>query len=173
MKTIRMILGYLLGGLLVVGLIPYAIAKAVAAIDRIFRIPVLPDPKANTIVSILFLSIGIFFAVWSLLIQNIIGKGGPLGVANIEISPKTQNLVVTGPYRLTRNPMLFGAFMVYAAMAVRLNSLTAVILVLVFFLFMLSVVVRLEEKRLLNDFGSQYEEYRKKVSLFIPWFPKS
>jgi len=35
---------------------------------------------------------------------------------------------------------------------------------------MLTVVVKMEELRLLNDFGNQYEEYRKKVSLFIPWF---
>jgi len=30
--------------------------------------------------------------------------------------------------------------------------------------------VKMEEKRLLKDFGNQYEEYRKKVSMFIPWF---
>jgi protein-S-isoprenylcysteine O-methyltransferase Ste14 len=27
----------------------------------------------------------------------------------------------------------------------------------------------MEEKRLSKDFGKPYEEYRKKVSLFIPW----
>jgi protein-S-isoprenylcysteine O-methyltransferase Ste14 len=37
---------------------------------------------------------------------------------------------------------------------------------------MLTVVVKMEEKRLLKDFGDQYEEYRKKVSMFIPWFQR-
>jgi protein-S-isoprenylcysteine O-methyltransferase Ste14 len=37
---------------------------------------------------------------------------------------------------------------------------------------MLTVVVKMEEKRLLKDFGNQYEEYRKKVSMFFPWFPR-
>jgi protein-S-isoprenylcysteine O-methyltransferase Ste14 len=39
-----------------------------------------------------------------------------------------------------------------------------------FFAFMLTVEVKMEEKRLLKDFGDQYEEYRKKTSMFIPWF---
>jgi protein-S-isoprenylcysteine O-methyltransferase Ste14 len=30
----------------------------------------------------------------------------------------------------------------------------------------------MEEKRLLKDFGNQYEEYRKKVSKFIPLFQR-
>jgi protein-S-isoprenylcysteine O-methyltransferase Ste14 len=29
-----------------------------------------------------------------------------------------------------------------------------------------------EEKRLIKDFGKSYEEYREKVSMFIPWIPK-
>jgi protein-S-isoprenylcysteine O-methyltransferase Ste14 len=36
----------------------------------------------------------------------------------------------------------------------------------------LAVVVKMEEKRLSKDFGNQYEEYRKKVSMFIPWFQR-
>jgi protein-S-isoprenylcysteine O-methyltransferase Ste14 len=35
---------------------------------------------------------------------------------------------------------------------------------------MLIVVVKMEEKRLLKDFGDQYAEYRNRVSKFIPWF---
>jgi protein-S-isoprenylcysteine O-methyltransferase Ste14 len=30
----------------------------------------------------------------------------------------------------------------------------------------------MEEKRLLKDFGNQYEEYRETVSMFIPWFQR-
>jgi protein-S-isoprenylcysteine O-methyltransferase Ste14 len=51
-----------------------------------------------------------------------------------------------------------------------INSITSVGLVCAIFVFMLTVVVKMEEKRLLQDFGNQYEEYRKKVSMFILWF---
>ena len=58
----------------------------------------------------------------------------------------------------------------YLAFALFINSITSVVIVGAIFAFMLTVVVKMEEKRLLNDFGNQYEDYRKKVSMFIPWF---
>jgi len=102
-------------------------------------------------------------------VQNTIGKGGPLEVAGLEVSPKTQNLVVTGPYQYTRNPMLFGACVYYYAVAIYLNSVIAVALVTLFMTFMLIFVKLTEERRLLKDFGSDYEEYRQRVSMFVPW----
>ncbi len=89
--------------------------------------------------------------------------------ADVEISPKTQNLVVTGPYRYTRNPMLFGACMFYYAVAMYLNSIAAFVLVTSFMTLMLIFVKLSEEPRLRKDFGSEYEEYRRRVSMFIPW----
>jgi len=113
--------------------------------------------------------IGFLFAVSSLVIQNVKGEGGPVEFAGIEISPKTKHLVVTGPYRFTRNPMLFGAGMLYYALAVYLNSIVAIIIVTLIMIFMLIFVKMTEEPRLLKDFGSEYEEYRKRVSMFVPW----
>jgi protein-S-isoprenylcysteine O-methyltransferase Ste14 len=106
------------------------------------------------------------------IIQDTVGQGGPLEIGNIEISPKTKNLVVSGPYKYTRNPMLFGTLLIYLAFALFINSITSVVLVSAIFVFMLTVVVKMEEKRLLKDFGNQYEEYRKTVSMFIPWFQR-
>ena len=93
-------------------------------------------------------------------------------ISNIEISPKTKYLVVSGPYRFTRNPMLFGTLLIYFAIALMINSITAVILLVLFAVVMLTVVVKKEEERLLKDFGDQYREYRKRTSMIIPWFPK-
>ena len=89
-----------------------------------------------------------------------------------EISPKTQNLVVTGPYKYSRNPMLFGACAFYYGVAVYLNSPIAAALVTLFMTFMLIFVKLTEEPRLLKDFGSDYEEYRRRVSMFVPWMQK-
>ncbi len=116
--------------------------------------------------------LGLIYGIWSIITQNIIGKGGPVEIGNIEISPKTENLVVSGPYKNTRNPMLFGTLLMYLAFALYINSITSLILVCGFFAFMLTVVVKMEEKRLLKDFGNQYIEYRKRLSKFIPWFQK-
>ena len=168
----KMILGYIVGGLLVVVLVPSIIYLLTSLFDKVYRLEIIPNPIIRWIVIIILLAIGFTYGIWSLIVQNTIGEGGPVEIGNIEISPKTKNLVVTGPYKYTRNPMLFGAFLIYLSFALFINSVTAVILVCVLIVFMLTVVVKMEEKRLLKDFGNQYKEYQKKVSRFIPWFQR-
>jgi len=167
----RMILGYILGGLLVLIIMPSIIYMGSNLLDHFYRIEITRNRLTQTIITIPLLLIGFMFGIWSIIIQNVIGKGGPLEISDIEISPKTRNLVVTGPYRYTRNPMLFGTFLIYLAVAVFINSLNAILLVILFMIFMLVFVVKKEEARLVSDFGNQYLEYRRKTSLIIPWFP--
>jgi protein-S-isoprenylcysteine O-methyltransferase Ste14 len=165
----KMILGYIVGGLLVLVLAPSVIYLITSLIDNICRVAIFHNQVIKWIVFIILLVTGLIYGIWSIAIQNIVGKGGPVEIGNIEISPKTKVLVVSGPYKYTRNPMLFGAFLAYLGLAFFINSVTSVVLVCALFVFMLKVVVKMEEKRLLNDFGDQFEEYRKKTSKFIPW----
>lgn len=168
----RMTLGYIVGGLLVLIIFPSIICLVTFLIDNIFKIEIVRNNHLQWIIVSLLLSIGFSFGISSIIYQNVIGEGGPVEIANIEISPKTKNLVVSGPYRFTRNPMLFGTFLIYLALAVIINSITAVFMIIIFAAFMIIVVVRKEEERLLKDFGIQYEQYRNKTSMIIPWFPK-
>jgi protein-S-isoprenylcysteine O-methyltransferase Ste14 len=48
----------------------------------------------------------------------------------------------------------------------------AVAIVTLFMTFMLIFVKLSEEPRLLKDFGADYEEYRQRVSMFVPWMQK-
>lgn len=168
-RTTMMISGYIVGGLIVIVLIPSIIYLLTSLFDKVYRLEIIANPVIRWIVIIILLATGLTYGIWSLIVQNTIGEGGPVEIGNIEISPKTKNLVVTGPYKHTRNPMLFGAFLIYLSFALFINSATSVILVCALIIFMLTVVVKLEEKRLSRDFGNQYEEYRNKVSRFIPW----
>ena len=165
----KMVLGYIAGGSLVLVIVPSIIYAITSVFDNVYRVEIIPNPLIKWLVIIILLVIGLIYGIWSVTIQNTVGEGGPVEIGNIEISPKTWNLVVSGPYKNTRNPMLFGAFLMYLAFALFLNSVTAVVVVCALFVFMLTVVVKMEEKRLLKDFGNQYEEYRKTVSMFIPW----
>ena len=168
----KMILGYIVGGLLVIVLVPSIIYIITSLFDNVYRFEIIRNPIIKWIIIIILLITGLIFGIWSVIIQNTIGEGGPVEIGNIEISPKTKNLVVSGPYKNTRNPMLFGTFLIYLAFAIFINSITSVVIVCAIFVFMLTVVVKMEEKRLLKDFGSQYEEYRNRVSMFIPWFQR-
>ena len=168
----KMILGYIVGGLLVLVLVPSIVYIITSLFDNVYRVEIFHNSIIKWTVIIILSVTGLIYGIWSIIIQNTVGQGGPVEIGNIEISPKTKNLVVTGPYKNTRNPMLFGAFLIYLAFALVINSLTSVVIVSAIFVFMLTVVVKMEEKRLLKDFGNQYEEYRKKVSMFIPWFQR-
>jgi protein-S-isoprenylcysteine O-methyltransferase Ste14 len=165
-----MLLGYIVGGSLVIVLVPSVIYIITSLFDHVFRLEIIQDSIIKWIIIVILLVTGLIYGIWSVIIQNTIGEGGPVEIGNIEISPKTKNLVVSGPYKNTRNPMLFGAFLIYLAFALFINSIISVVLVCAILVFMLTVVVKMEEKRLLKDFGNQYEEYRKRVSMFIPWF---
>jgi len=169
-KEKKMIVGYIVGGLLVIVLAPSIIYIITWLFDAIYKIEVIQNTTIRWITIIILLVTGFIYGIWSVIVQNTIGQGGPVETGNIEISPKTKNLVVSGPYKYTRNPMLFGTLLTYLAFALFINSITSVVLVAVIFVFMLTIVVKMEEKRLSKDFGNQYEEYRKKVSMFIPWF---
>jgi protein-S-isoprenylcysteine O-methyltransferase Ste14 len=171
-KDKKMILGYIVGGLLVIVIVPSIIYFITFLLDRVYRLEMFQNSLIKWIIIIILFVMGLIYGIWSVIIQNTIGEGGPVEIGNIEISPKTKNLVVSGPYKNTRNPMLFGTFLIYLAFGLLINSITSVVIVCAIFVFMLTVVVKMEEKRLLKDFGNQYEEYRKKVTLFIPWFQR-
>jgi protein-S-isoprenylcysteine O-methyltransferase Ste14 len=113
--------------------------------------------------------VGIFFVVWFNLFLFMRGKGGPTDFSGVSVSPQTQRLVTTGPYRFTRNPMVFGTNAVYLSLAIYLNSWGALIAWLLFFVFLVQFAVSREEERLLNDFGQQYSEYRARTSKIIPF----
>ncbi len=171
-KDKKMILGYITGGLLVIVLAPSVIYIITSLFDSVYRIEIIQNSTIRWLITAILFVMGLIYGIWSVVIQNTVGQGGPVEIGNIEISPKTKNLVVSGPYQNTRNPMLFGTFLLYLAFALFINSITSVVLVCAIFVFMLTVVVKMEERRLLKDFGNQYEEYRKRVSVFIPWFQR-
>jgi protein-S-isoprenylcysteine O-methyltransferase Ste14 len=171
-EALRQVLGYILGGALALIAVPGGLYWASRCFDNLINIQLIVAPALRAILSLLLLATGAIFALWSIIIQNVVGQGGPLEVGPLQVSPKTKNLVVTGPYRYTRNPMLFGAFNIYYSIAIYLNSPAALILASLLLFFMLSVEVKAEEKRLSRDFGEAYEDYRRRVSAFFPWFRK-
>lgn len=168
-RTVQFIVGYVVGGLLILVLIPLGLFRASGAFDHLIGMQLIPITGLRVTIATGLSLFGLLFGLWSNVVLYTIGKGGPVEVAGIEVSPKTQNLVVTGPYKYTRNPMLFGACAFYYAVAVYLNSVIAFALVALFMIVMLIFVKLTEERRLLREFGNEYERYRRRVSMFVPW----
>jgi protein-S-isoprenylcysteine O-methyltransferase Ste14 len=76
-------------------------------------------------------------------------------------------LVSSGIYRLSRNPMYLGMFLIYAGVAIALQSLMAALLLLPLFAVIDRFVVRREEAYLQRRSGEPYLEYTLEVSRWL------
>jgi protein-S-isoprenylcysteine O-methyltransferase Ste14 len=168
-RTIRFLLGYLIGGTLFVFIIPYGFFQ-LSRLDYLLNYQMIINSMIlRYIISALLLITGFTFIIWSNLTLYFKGKGGPADVLGMAISPRTTKLVTRGPYRYSRNPMVFGAMMIYMAMVMYMNSIIGLIVFMVCIILSVFYLKRSEERRLLKDFGQEYQEYRKKVAMIIPF----
>lgn len=76
-------------------------------------------------------------------------------------------LVASGPYRFTRNPMYVGLTIVYIGGAVVLNSAWPLILLPVVLIVLARFVVVREERYLSDAFGDEYAAYRSRVRRWL------
>ena len=161
MKKMREIAGYVLGGLMFVLLIPTVMWLASGR----------PDfgdiPVWRIVIAAVLAVFGIALSVWSIVYMRHKGDGNPMDAFGHEVAPRTRHLMTEGPYRMSRNPMLTGSFVYYAGVCVCLWTWQA-LLVFVAFIAIMLLQVRSEEKRLLRDFGTEYEEYCHRTGRFWP-----
>ena len=171
-EIFRHIAGYAVGGTIFLLLIPFGIFE-LSKLDYIMGEAVLIHSHiVRMIVTPFFFITGVVFMAWSNVFLFKIGKGGPADGLGVAISPRTKKLVISGPYRFTRNPMVFGAFSLYIAVAVSLNSILCLACLLILFFLASFYLKASEEKRMLRDFGEDYLKYKKEVSFLIPWVQK-
>jgi protein-S-isoprenylcysteine O-methyltransferase Ste14 len=168
-KALRHIAGFLVGGTVFAILIPTALYYLSGTIDRLLGLPTFADAAVRFVLAIPIGAVGLSFVFWSNLFLVTRGKGGPAEGFGVAVSPRTEHLVVSGPYRWSRNPMVFGAFASYVALALLWGTIAGLVVLALFFPCAVIYLKRSEETRLLRDFGSQYEEYRKRVSMIVPW----
>ena len=161
MKKLREIAGYVLGGLMFVLLIPILMWLASGR-------PNLGDiPVWRIVIAVVLAVLGIALSVWSIVYMRRKGDGNPMDAFGHEVAPRTKHLMTDGPYCLSRNPMLTGSFVYYASVCVCLWTWQA-LLVFVAFIAIMLLQVRSEEKRLLRNFGAEYEEYCRRTGRFWP-----
>ena len=76
-------------------------------------------------------------------------------------------LVVTGPYRVTRNPMYLGLTSLFLGLALALPSFWSLLFVPVPLLLLQGVVIPFEEARMRATFGPDYETYCRRVGRWL------
>ena len=159
MKRVRDFFGYLLGGVLFVALIP-TIMWLASGMPALW-----PVDAWRSIVAPVVMLVGLVLSVWTIVYMRNRGKGNPMDAFGHEVAPRTQHLMVEGPYKINRNPMLTGTLVYLAGAAVWLWHWQAAVVLVAFFAIMM-VQVLSEEKRLRRDFGEEYEAYCKRSRRF-------
>ncbi|MFX1391601.1 MAG: methyltransferase family protein [Promethearchaeota archaeon] len=164
-RRTKRILALVFSGIYVVIILPILGVLVSLYLDSIAGLPkFLPFP-INVIIAIIVLIFGFFWALWSNLEIFHSGKGSPVPLKGTQ----TVMLVIKGPYKYTRNPMVFGYILIWIGLGFLFNSIFLLFGFSLLITLLLIVFVKLwEEKNLEKRFGNSYSEYKKRVSFLIP-----
>jgi protein-S-isoprenylcysteine O-methyltransferase Ste14 len=120
-------------------------------------------PRISWLGGLLVLT-GSILASWCAALFRRVGHGTPLPFV-----AKTTHLVIVGPYRLVRNPMMWAFGAILAGVALWLGSVGLWIGLAVFAVFILLFVHVYEERDMERRFGDEYRAYCRQVP---PWWPR-
>jgi protein-S-isoprenylcysteine O-methyltransferase Ste14 len=77
------------------------------------------------------------------------------------------HVVVSGPYRWTRNPMYVGFTAIYAGFGVALNQVWPLVLLPIVLVVLFLAVIRREERYMRATFGPAYDDYCRRVPRWL------
>ena len=105
---------------------------------------------------------GFALFAWCLYLFATVGRG--------TLAPwdPTRNMVASGPYRFTRNPMITGVAAMLAGEALFFRSPRLGWWLLIFVVFNQLYFVLIEEPGLQRRFGAAYDAYRSRVPRWLP-----
>ena len=167
MKKGRVILGAWLAIILFGILLPAAYISISRLLDAAMGIQIDPPSAVFIIAGAFFLTIGIFWVLWAYSYIHFVGRGSPIEAFGVALLP-TEQLVTTGPYAYTRNPMLLGYLFVLLGVSLYANTISGLILLPAVGIFAVIYIVLFEEKALTRRFPGEYRAYRRRVPMLFP-----
>ncbi|MFX0207082.1 MAG: methyltransferase family protein [Candidatus Hodarchaeota archaeon] len=116
--------------------------------------------------SIPFLHLIIFVPIISIVLIISL-KGVSQVTLKVAETHRAEKVITTGVYSIIRHPQYLGALLAHIGISVLLSAWYSLLLtpLLVIYIYLISWK---EEKELVKEFGSDYEEYQKQVPMFIP-----
>jgi protein-S-isoprenylcysteine O-methyltransferase Ste14 len=126
---------------------------------------IVPMPHAAEI-SLAVLTIGIaLFSLWMVNAgMHTLGKQWALAARLVE----GHSLITRGPYRLVRNPIYAGMFGMMLATGLAITKWGALLAAVPVFLVGTYIRVRVEERLLQEQFGNEFQDYKRRVPAMIP-----
>lgn len=122
----------------------------------------LPDVLWAKVLGAHFAALGITLLFYTITLFGLFGNG--------TLAPwsPTQKLVVAGPYRYVRNPMISGVFFILIGESLFFHSTSIATWAALFFLINTTYFILYEEPSLESRFGEEYREYKRHVRRWIP-----
>jgi protein-S-isoprenylcysteine O-methyltransferase Ste14 len=124
-----------------------------------------PSRAGLMIAGALLIAGGLVMLFWTVYLFDRVGEG-TLGVGDVMGQPV--NLVVRGPYRHVRNPMISGVLAILLGEAAATASGWLLLWFAVFFAVLTTAIQVWEEPHLARRFGDEYVNYRRNVPRWIP-----
>jgi protein-S-isoprenylcysteine O-methyltransferase Ste14 len=78
-----------------------------------------------------------------------------------------RTIVASGPYRFSRNPMYVGVTALYVGLALLVNDAWPLLLLPLVLAALYTFVIRREERYLSSAFGTEYQEYCRRVRRWL------
>lgn len=123
-------------------------------------------------VGCLLIAAGLSLMIWTNVLFDRVGEG-TLGLGPVMGEPV--HLVVRGPYRHVRNPMITGVLCILLGEAAITASAALLAWFAIFFAFQAAAIRFWEEPHLTKRYGAEYVDYRRNVPRWIPrisaWTP--
>ncbi|MFC1859056.1 methyltransferase family protein [Thermodesulfobacteriota bacterium] len=151
-------------GAIFFGLLIFIFVIIALHLDRLLGLAdIFPGPL-SIILSLPLFSLAFFLIGWS--VQNFLkAKGTP-----VPFNPPPQ-LVTSGPYAYSRNPMLTGVFALLFGIGIFFGSVSLLFVFTPLFIFGNYWELKaIEEPELVKRLGQKYIEYRKMTPMFFPSF---
>lgn len=110
---------------------------------------------------------GLFFLIGLFVMLKCINRFASEGKGTLSPADPTQELVLGGLYRYSRNPMYVGVLFILLGEAFVFRQISLIAYTLIVFAGFDLFIKLIEEPRLKKDFGEKYEVYCEKVRRWI------
>jgi protein-S-isoprenylcysteine O-methyltransferase Ste14 len=148
-------------GMVVAGIAEYYVLLWVARYFGFATRRFLPDLEVYSWIGLLMTVAGVAFAIWA---RVTLGRNWS-GWVTVK---QDHTLIRSGPYGLVRHPIYTGLTFAVIGTAIFDGEIRSVILIVVIFSILIHKI-KIEERFMTEQFGSEYTSYRQKTNALLPF----
>ena len=123
-------------------------------------------PVAKIIPTLWNLS-GLIFLVSGITLNLIADRAFHRVGTTVKPYQESSDLVTSGVFQLSRNPMYLGMVLILIGVAVLLRSLSPLLIVIPFAILIDQIYIRVEEQMLTEKFGAKWQTYKQQTRRWL------